>query len=433
MLDNRKLFPVEQTMEILNRRACSYNVVTISRIKGFLSEEIVRQALDLLQVRHPRLNSRIVGSLDSLRFETEGTQKIPLQVVDRVENEQWQEVVVEEMNEKIDSSKVLLRAVLIRVANENSTNYLLTTVHHAIADGLSSIQLHSEILTYSNIASGSITQISSLPALLPVEELLPESIKKFRGTIKSVLFVLRVSLQQLWNRPETLGFEKYVPTELRRCGMVRRQLDEKLTQELVSYCRKEKTTVQGALCAAMLLAAARKIALKNLKTTDVRLSCQSFVDLRQRLQPVVSDRALGVLASFITSFHTVQTSTSFWELARDVKQHLKVGLRSDIFIPVLMFKQIIESLLAQPNRVPVTVALTNVGRVNIPKVYGLLELEEISFVPAQAVFGGIFAAAVTTFEGKMFLNFVFSEPSISRQTMETLVDSTMSYIIDLLK
>jgi hypothetical protein len=80
--------------------------------------------------------------------------------------------------------------------------------------------------------------------------------------------------------------------------------------------------------------------------------------------------------------------------------------------------------------VPVTVVLTNVGRVNIPKVYGPFELEEISFVPAQAVFGGIFAAAVATFEEKMLLNFVFSEPSISRDTMESLVDSVMSCIVD---
>ncbi|MCL1473645.1 hypothetical protein LAY57_23710 [Argonema antarcticum A004/B2] len=113
MIDNRELAPIEQAMEILNRRAGSYNVVTISRIEGFLNEEILRQVLDLIQCRHPRLNSRIVGDLDNLRFETEGTQKIPLRVENKLHNEEWQEVVLEEMNEKIDSSKVLLRSVLV--------------------------------------------------------------------------------------------------------------------------------------------------------------------------------------------------------------------------------------------------------------------------------------------------------------------------------
>jgi NRPS condensation-like uncharacterized protein len=211
--------------------------------------------------------------------------------------------------------------------------------------------------------------------------------------------------------------------------MVHRHLDEELTQKLINCCRNEKTTVQGALCAAMLLAAARKITALN--RTEVRVSCQSFVDLRQRLKPVVSDESVSLLASFVNSYHTLRTNTSFWELARDVKQQLEAGLeRNDIFIPVLMFRKMIESLLNRPNEVPVTVVLTNVGRVNIPKVYGPFELEEISFVPAQAVFGGVFAAAVATFEEKMLLNFVFSEPSISRETMESLVDSAMSCIVD---
>jgi NRPS condensation-like uncharacterized protein len=430
MINTRKLVSIEQAMEILNRRAGSYNVVTISRIKGPLSEEIIRQALDLVQSRHSHLNSRIVGSLDSLWFETEGTQKIPLRVVNKFHNEQWQEVVLEEMNEKIDSSKVLVRAALVQIESENNTSYLLTTVHHAITDGLSGIRLHSEILTYcKNLASGEqITQVPSLP-VPSVEELLPESMKGFRGSINGVLFLLRLTLQHLWKRPETLGFEKCVPIELRRCGMVHRQLDEDLTQQLVELCRQEKTTVQGALCAAMLLAAASRIT--TVKKTDVCVSCESYIDLRRRLKPVVSDENMSLLASSLTSFHTLGTNTSFWELARDVKQQLEVGLeRGNIFSVVLMSRKIFESLLAQPNKVPLTVALTNVGRVNIPKVYGPFDLEEISFVPAQAAFGGVFTAAVATFEGKMLLNFIFSEPSISRETMETLVDTVESCIVD---
>jgi NRPS condensation-like uncharacterized protein len=88
-------------------------------------------------------------------------------------------------------------------------------------------------------------------------------------------------------------------------------------------------------------------------------------------------------------------------------------------------------LLSRPNEAPVTVALTNIGRIDIPSDYGLLKLEEISFIPAQAVFGGIFSAAVTTFQDTMILNFMFSEPSLSQEKIEILVDRTFSYIMDL--
>jgi NRPS condensation-like uncharacterized protein len=443
MTNNRKLVPLEQAMEILNRRAGSYNVVTASCIKGPLREELVRQALDLVQRRHPRLNSRIVGALDNLRFETEGTQKIPLRVVNKFYNEQWQDVVVEEMNEKIESSKVLIRAVLVHIHSESNTSYLLTTIHHAITDALSGIRLHSELLTSCNsLASGEqITHVSSLPVLPSIEELLPESMKGFRGAMKSALFLLRLTLQHLWNQPKTLDVEKDVPLEFRRCGMVHRQLDKNLTQHFVELCRHEKTTIQGALSAAMMLVAAKEIVTKN--KTNVCVSCETYIDLRRRIKPVISDENLSLMASSVTSFHTIRTKTSmtsfhtlqsrtsFWALARDVKQKLEAELkRGTIFSVVLMSRKIIESALSQPNKVPLTVALTNVGQVNIPKNYGLFQLEEISYYPAQAAFGGVFTAAVATFEGKMTLNFMFSEPSISRETMETLVNSVVSSIID---
>ena len=443
MTNNRKLVHLEQAMEILNSRAGSYNVVTVSRIQGPLKEELVRQALDLVQSRHPRLNSRIVGSFDNLWFKTEETIKIPLRVVNKFRSPQWQDVVLEEMNEKIDSSKLLLRAVLVHMRNEESISYFITTIHHAITDALSSIKLHSELLMYcKSLASGEkITHVSSLPALPSIEELLPQSMKGLRGTIKGILFLLRLTLQHLWNRPKTLAFEKYLPIDLRRCGMVHRQLNDKLTQQFVNLCRQEKTTVQGALCAAMLLAVARRITATN--KTEVCVSCESYVDLRRRLNPVVSDDNMSILVSSITSFHTIrtqtsmtsfhtlQTSTSLWKLARDVKQQIEAGLgRDHLFSVVLMSRHIIESALSRPNQVPLTVALTNVGRVNIPQNYDPFHLEEISYYPAQAVFGGVFTAAVATFEGKMSLNFIFSEPSISRETMEILVNSVMSCIVD---
>lgn len=334
MTGNRKLAPNEQSMEILNRCAGSFNIVTISRVKGGLKEEIVRQALDLIQTRHPRLNSRIVGALDSLCFDC-GAIKIPLRVVSKQSSEQWQEVVLEELNQPIESDKCLIRGVLITFPDEK-LNYLLTILHHAISDGLSTVQLHSEILTYcQKIVDGEIEEnISSLHPLTDIQELMPPSMQGKLAAIKGILFMLRFKLKLSLHRPETLRFEKCVPSELRRCNMVQRKLNQEITTQLVELCRKERTTVQGALCAAMMLAVAREIESEN--RANLRLSCRSYVDLRKRLKPEVNRENLGILASAITTLHNLDTNTSFWDLARDVRQQLKVSLVSeDIFSVVL--------------------------------------------------------------------------------------------------
>ncbi|OCQ91259.1 hypothetical protein BCD64_24960 [Nostoc sp. MBR 210] len=420
MTVNRLLTPIEEALEIVNQTGGSFNVVTISRIIGCLDEEILRKALDIVQLRHPLLNARIINSLNRLCFET-GAIQIPLRSVN---SQHWQEVVIAEMNEKIASDAGLARCVLVKSPSENHVNYLITILHHAISDGLSNVQLHSEILTYcQKIADGElINSVESLPVLPPIQELLPESMQGWRGKIKGIFLLLNLQFKQLWYQPKALDFEQCVPIESRRCGLVHRQLDKELTEKLVNFCRQEKTTVQGALCAALMFAVTNQI--YGYERKDIWLNCWSHVDLRQRLRSLVSENNLGVLFSSITSFHPLTTKTTFWDLAREVRQTIIAGLNSDhLFSIIMMYKQVLKFLLKKPNQAPASVSVTNIGKVKIPKFYGQLELEQISFLPVQSVFGGVVTLAVATFDSKMNLNFAFSLPAISQNSMEELADN----------
>lgn len=431
MSDNRNLGHLEQVMEVLNTSAKTWNLITISRLNKPLNKDILRQAIDIIQCRHPRLNSRIINSQERLIFQTEGTPKIPLHVVNKLNSEQWQEVVNEEMNKKIDSSQNLLRVVLVYVLNDNHISYLITTAHHAITDGLSSIQLHSEILNHcQKIVSGSLLNpVNSLSPLPPIEELLPQWTKGFRGRISSIFLLLQLALQKIWHRPETLGFEDYVPIANRHCNIIHRQLDPELTQRLVNRCRQENTTVDSALCAALMFTVGRKIIKGNRK--QVRVNCLSYLDLRRRLEPKIGEEHMAVLAASIMGFYTIQTNTSFWELARQVKQKLEVGIKQGvIFNMILIAKQLIDFCFIYPNQVAATVSISNIGKVNIPNIYGDLELEEISFAASHALYAGLFVIHASTFQEKMLLNFVFSQPSISRHRMEELVNKVIHCILD---
>jgi hypothetical protein len=426
-LNNRQLSSFELGMELFNQSAATWIVVFISRIKGTLNEEIVRQALDIAQRRHPRLQSHLVGSLKNLRFETESTQKIPLRIVN---TEQWQDVVLEELNQPIDSRQGFMRAVLVRSTTENNINYLITPIHHVIVDGLSGIRLHQELLTYmQKITAGEpINQVFCLPALPPVETLFPDSTRRFKGAVKKLSFLLKHLFKGLWFRPQTLGFEKCVPIKSRRCGFIHRQLDKTLTQQLIKRCQQNNTTVQAALCAAMLFTAAKKISVKK----KIHLACGTAVNLRNRLNPTLSHENLGAVASVLLSFHTLHKNTSFWTLAREVKQQLKVGLENnDIFCLPFIFKTLVKFTLAQLSRaLGMAVGVTNVGKINIPKVYGAYELEFICFAPSMVAFEGNLSATVTTFEEQMLINFMFSEPSISRETAELLTNEVVSCLAE---
>ncbi len=431
MIYNRKLGRLEQAMEILNSRAKTWNIVTISRINGYINEETMTQALEMIQCRHPRLNSRIVRFRNSLSFQTQETANIPLRLVKVLATDQWQEVVCQEMNEGIDSSKSLLRVVIVHVLGDEQINYLITTVHHAIADGLSCIKLHSEILTFCQkiVSNEPINSVTSLTPLPPIEELMPQWTKGFRGRVNSIIFLLQLGLQEIWNRPKSLDFEKYVSIAKRHSNIIHRQLNQELTQKFVNSCRQENTTVHNALCAAMMLTVAKTITKIHRK--DIRVNCLSYLDLRRHLEPEISDDNLAILASSIMGFHLIKSNSSFWELAREVEQKLEASKKQgDLFNMVLIAKDLIDICCIYPKKIAATVSVSNVGKINIPKSYGKFELEEISFISSNAFFAGVFAIHVSTFKGKMLLNVAFSQPSISCNTMEHLVNNFMSYIFD---
>ncbi|MEG4066278.1 condensation domain-containing protein [Microcoleus sp. Pol11C2] len=430
MNNNRALSVTEQAMELLNRQHGSFNIVTISRIKGDIKEEILRQALDAVQSIHPLLNSRIIGTLEHLEFTNHGTEEVPLRVVSQGINDNWEDVVRGELNKTIDSSQVLLRCVLIYKQSEINTSYLITTVHHGISDGLSCISLQSEILKcYQIIASGDSLDIDGESAIPPLEELLPKWMKGKNGIDKGKWFLLKTKLQMLLHKPEQLESEETVPIESRSCGMTHRFLQKDLTQKLIELCRQEKTTVQGALCAAMLLTVANKITSK--KPRNIKVSCRSYVDLRRRLEPPITHKNMGCLASFLTSLHKIKPQMSFWDLSREVTKNIELGLkRKDFFKPLKIFRKIIEYYIDNPDESPLTISVTNIGRVNISEVYGDLEIEEISFIASNAIIGKVFTLATATFQEKMLLNFLASKPSLSQETIEMLATGVINCLTE---
>ncbi|MEA5575867.1 phthiocerol/phthiodiolone dimycocerosyl transferase family protein [Anabaena sp. UHCC 0451] len=432
MPDNRPLGNLETAMEILNIHAKTWNLVTISRINGNLQAAVIRQALDIIQSRHPHLNSHIIHFKNRFYFQTAGTEKIPLRTVINLEEEQWQEVVNQEMNQAIDSHKCLMRVVLVSVQGKQNISYLITTLHHAISDGLSSIQLHSEILKYCQkiISADAIKQVTNLETLPPAEKLLPEYKQDWRGNISSIFLFLKLGFRKLYHRPKTLGFEKYAPISKRSCQIIHRQINSDLTEKFVQSCQQENTTVHGAISAILMLTVAKKITKYN--QHNIRVNCLSHLDLRRRLKPPINQENLAALATSIIGFHTIKQNTSIWELAREVKQNLEIGIKhGELFNMVLIAKHLINFCFLFPQQVAATVSVSNVGKVNIPENYGELELAEISFAGSHSMYAGMFVINVATFQGQMLLNFVFSQPSISRNTMEDLVNQVVSYILNI--
>ena len=429
MILERKLMPLEREMENLNRLASSLNIVTISKVKGSISQDALKSALAIAQKRHPQLRSYIDGLGNELAFRASQNPPLPLEILEGQDSDAWKTVVLHELNQAIESHQSLFRVRFVDQKDDRA--YLITTLHHAIADGISSVMLHAEILSYcqrTQVTQANLSPITSLPVLPPVETLCPRRYQGYRGKIKGIAWLLKVLAKQILLRPQVLAFEDLAPVEKRTCNVIFKRLEPDFTQTLLDHCRSENTTIQGTLCAAMLLAVADEIRAE--KSRQIAIACRSYIDLRRRLSPAIANERLGSCASGVVTFHAISDRTDFWDLAREVNRKVKKGLNSgEAFNVITMITQVSRALRANTDKAPLAVEVTNLGKVDMPVNYDSLELEEISFMPAQGIFGGVFFAAVTTLNGRMMLNFLFSEPALSRHTVEALIDRTMSYLM----
>jgi len=423
-IDNRKLSPCENSLVNFNQYTDTWNAVFISRIKGRITESIVRQAIDCVQSRHPRLKSRLVGPDNNRRFEMDETLKLPLRVVEH--GVKWQAVVREELNCKIDLTQSLMRATIIKPGNEDDTLYFITYIHHLIVDGLSGTKLHEELFTCMEMIAKDRQMEPSpcLKGLSSIQTLFPDSVKGVKGFFKKIQFLVNLQMKMFWYRPKSMKFEQFVPIEERRTGIIQRELDETLTEDLFKTCKKNKTTVQAALSASMLFAVGNEIGLG--KADKMSLRCSTALDLRHGFRPPIDTKHLGLIASFYITVHKLRRDMSFWDLANDLRNKIWSVLRGkDLFIILSLFKQFVNFSLKHPEAGS-AVAITNLGQIKILSDHGVFKLESISLAVSMAALCGVFYAAVSIFEGKMTINFTFSEPSTSYETAESIADRVTS-------
>ena len=420
----RKLGLVENLYNIANNSG-NLIFVNIVRLDGLIQPVLLEKALDLLQKHYPMLQVHIVRLEDGNYFQSKGTLKIPLSVIPKEDDNQWYVVAKKELHQKfIDSKNPLCRFTLIHASSDEGISELIATFHHAIADGISCMYLFNQLLYfYQQVVLGNeIEQKFTNSLLPPIEDLVDKSFLETKDNENFTQSDLKeVPKSQLIIEQETLVSD-------RTTCFLTRIIDEKKTQILIDCCKKEKTTVHSALCAAMLFSAAKYFSNND----PINLSCGSSVNLRKYCQPEINKQYLASIVSRILVNHILNKNTLFWNLARECKSKIHKSLEMKVPVKVLFserlrnFNQNVISQLAeyQMGR-DKTVYVSNLGKINLVENYDKLKIKELYFVTGQHIFGSCFWLGVMTFQAKLFCTFAYVSPLISESTAQWFANSVM--------
>jgi hypothetical protein len=235
------------------------------------------------------------------------------------------------------------------------------------------------------------------------------------------------------NRPARLTPGVFVPFDRRRTRLIHRSLEAAEVEALASACRREGTTVHGALAAAMAAAVAAES-----NPPRRRVAIGSPIDLRNDLVPPVPPDAVGAYVATVASF---VDRGPLWRMARSISRDVARRRRTGGHLAVLDLVGVSgPKTLAGSGRFvdlvehsgPVNVCLSNLGRVDFPARIGRWEVSGAQFVAGLSVCG-YFVATVNTSHDQLHWNFLYVEDAVPPERAARLVEQSVGAIRNAIK
>jgi len=404
-ITNRPLGTNEKVFWVLDQKTTTQFAV-VAEIDGTLKDDAWRQALDIVQRRHPNLSVRISGNdYSTAQLEHVDHCRIPLRTIYSENGESWNNVLEEELSTPLDITIApLARAVLVQQPGKSVFMFIS---NHTIGDGMSVALVIRDILTV--LAGGTIENLLPLSSL---DELAGLSLKEI-------------------DKEKPDDFEQLKNNLLPRTtvNVERLKLSRSLTKKLIARSKNENTTVHGALSAAIVFA---------LKTGSVAAMQQEPVRI---LHPLSARNTLslgedfGLLINIITLPYQPSVEQTFWDLAREVRKGIAETQTPDWITADMNATQGLFSNGLDVNTIEQAlhqgtaheVMLTNLGLLSFASDFGNLKLKTIWGPMVLTPHTAAQTIGVATFNDELTLTLTGLAPSNSLlEAMEQIIEKVCS-------
>ncbi len=407
----RQLTPVERFFT-----RSPFSIVTmVARIRGNVTEGMVRDAVSKARQRHPNLRVRIVEDENRTPWLTsEGAGEISVATVARESDDYWMRVVQQSSQIPFEfDTRPAIRFILVQSAD---TSELVILCHHILCDGLSLAYLVRDLMLQLGDPA---REVEVLPDPVPIgRDNMPQDVP-----MNAVVRFLINRMNKKWEA-EKVVFDQEDYINLNSAYWSRyphqvlaAELGEAQTSALVERCRSNEVTVNSALSAAF-------VGAQSIVQGPRAFHSSMFVagSLRDRL-PRPPGEAMGFYAGSVSPKYRYDTSTGFWDNARQFHQKVQpLFTNKNLFAGLLTWCYLDPTILEAINfkrlgglvptgssrqdklaafharddtvlailkrekmdsldRITTGTAVTNLGRLDFPREYGALELDRLIMNP----------------------------------------------------
>ncbi|MFB8007974.1 hypothetical protein [Nocardia sp. NPDC056000] len=408
------------------------NVTAWARVHGRVPEKLLTMAAARAVAAHPLLRVRVApGNGTGRWFEPVADPVLPIRIVRAnpgSADAAADEIDSVELTTPIDQRTApLVRMVDVIHAEGTSdeAHDLILTGAHLIVDATALIALLREIIT----TAAGFRDDTEHPALPSPYDLVPS---RARGLGRTAAIMLADQIVGAIQRPTRLPVDDWTPIRERRTRLLRRTIDGERIPALLAACRRERTTVHGALTAALAGAVGT-----DLPGRTGRVTIGSAVNLRTDLRPAIGAGELGSYVTDLPGHIAFGPNSDFWESARaatrNIKrrrsfgQHLSTLAAARILFPPRWEKANRRVVTLLDRQGPFGVGLSNLGPVEFPDRVGAWQVSDAQFTASIPT--GRIGCSVTTGRDALYWNFGYVEGLIATERAERLADEAVTALL----
>ena len=418
----RELGAFERALVIADRHA-PFHIVSVLRLEGAPSPQIVRNALKVLQNQHPFLSARLLQEKGRYYFVRLIDPGLLLHVLPRWNGRHWVQVAEVEMGIRIDVLNGPLFRCTYLYDEVHGLGEIILTIYPAVADSASIARFMHELLK----ACASFTDQKTVPvkvmsAVPPVESRFPSPYHGVRLALHTLRYELRQLGEEISYRIQTRG--KRVPPlhpNSTRGQSLSIQLPRDLLEALLHRTRQEEVSLSSTLHAAMMIAVNRELYAGQQGPMQIL----SFVNLRAHVDPPLDDEELACYISMLRQTVQIVSGIDLWTLARHLHQKTQTSLiAGDQFTSAEVAESLMQILTDLKSFRLSTTALNYNEAVTIDASYGSIKVNEVHGFPPLFDLGPELFAQAHIFNNQLFLDFVYLDADMTRDeaiaTMEEI-------------
>ena len=409
----RELGTLERALVIADEHA-PFHIVSVLRLEGAPSPQIVRNALMVLQSGHPFLSARLLQEKGRYYFVKLIEPGLIFHVLPRWNDGHWVQVVEVEMGNRIDvlNGPLFRCTYLYDPAHQRAE--IILTLCYAITDAACIARLMHELLK----ACASFADEKTVPvrgtgaAAPPVESRFPASYRGLRLELHMLRHAAGQLVDEISYRIRTRG--KRIPPLHQhpvRGRIISIQLPIDLVEALLYRARQEEVPLNSILNAAMMIAVNRELYAGQ----QVLIRTFSFANLRAYVDPPLSDEELACYISMLRYTVPVRGGIDLWTLAGNLHRKIHASLKSgDMFVAAAVTESLVRMIIELGTFRMSTTALNYKEAVPIEARYGGIKVTAVHGFLSAYDLGPELSAQAHIFNNQLFLDFVYLAADMTR-------------------